>query len=116
MTIRETCFYADKKVFITSSFLKRFYLLSYILSGLSPAALLPQKRFVISDNFYSFGPLSLFKKPTWKRELKADSSSQEVAEMQSIESTNMDIIRLTNTGKYKCNVDLAWENIDDGSR
>jgi hypothetical protein len=90
-------------------------LLSIIL-GLNPTAPLPQKRFVLGDNFYSFGPLSLFKKQTWKRELKADSSPQEVADMQSIESTNMDIIRLTNTGKYKCNVDLAWENIDDGSR
>ena len=101
--------------------LKYFLFLGYffpsnIPPGINPTALLPQKRFVLADNFYSFGPLSLFKKPDWRKELKEDSSAQDIANMKQIESTNMDLIRLTNIGRYKCNVDLGWENYDEGSR
>lgn len=92
--------------------------ITYICSwkGVNPTSALPQKRFVVADNFYSFGPLSLFKKPDWKKELKEDSPAQDVSNMQLIESTNMDTIRLTNNGKYDCNVELGLENIDEGSR
>ena len=80
----------------------------------NPIAALPNKRFVIADNFYSFGPLNLFKKPEWKKE--GDVSEADKLLLQQIESTNMDTLRFTNTGLYKCDLDLGFLTKDEGSR
>jgi len=80
----------------------------------NPIAALPNKRFVIAENFYSFGPLNLFKKPEWKKE--GDVSEVDKLLLQQIESTNMDTLRFTNTGLYKCELDLGFLTKDEGSR
>eukprot|EP01032_Pedospumella_encystans_P008479 gene8479-10061_t len=82
----------------------------------NPLAPLPNKRFVIAENFYSFGPLSLFKKPEWKVEVTDTSSEEDKSRRTQIESTHMDIIRVTNNGLFKCQVDLGLLTRDEESR
>ena len=83
------------------------------LKALNPANPYPPKRFVIAENFYSFGSLALFKKPEWKKTISENSSEEDKTKYSAIESTNSDIIRISNNGRYKCNVNLSVE-YDEG--
>lgn len=71
------------------------------LKALSPINPHPVKRFVIADNFYSFGALSLFKTPDWKKVISDSSTLEEKARYDAIEATNSDIIRISNNGLYR---------------
>jgi hydrocephalus-inducing protein len=82
----------------------------------NPHVPLPNKRFVIADNFYSFGPLSLFKKPEWKVDPTDSSSADEKDRMAQIQSTNMDVLRVTNSGLYRCQVDVGLLTREEDSR
>jgi hypothetical protein len=83
------------------------------LKSLNPANPYPLKRFVIAENFYSFGSLALFKKPDWKKTITDGSSEDDKSKSIAIETTNSDIIRITNNGRYKCDVNLSIE-YDEG--
>ena len=81
----------------------------------------PQKKFISSEDFYSFGPLLNFKEANWRVDPRiAEDSVQEhnedVMRYTSVERTNMDILRVSNSGKYPCTVDLGFEKkseVDD---
>jgi len=74
----------------------------------------PMRRFVTSTNTYSFGPLLTFKKPEWR--LLTSEDPEEQAKVQLVANTNSDIVRLSNNGRYKCTVDLAFEDYSDEVR
>ena len=78
-----------------------------------PQAPPPQKKFIISANQYSFGPLLTYKKAEWKdlAEKSAEElSDEESGQLATIMATNTDLVRITNTGRYKCIVDLGLED------
>ena len=68
----------------------------------------PHKRFVTSENFYSFGPILRYKLPEWRIPL-AEGESREL--YNSVVSTNMDVLSICNSGKYKCTVDLGFDRL-----
>jgi hypothetical protein len=73
---------------------------------LSQSTIPPSKKYLIQDQLYSFGPLSIYKQPQWK-------SSDDPA-LQLLTSTNNDTIRFTNAGKLKCIVNFVFdENVAD---
>eukprot|EP01034_Spumella_vulgaris_P022205 gene22205-28319_t len=87
------------------------------VKAVNPNGPLPHKRYSIGDNFYSFGPLNLFKKPDWRKLQIDDSLSAEDRERAvSLEATHMDTLRITNNGKYKCDVDLGLDNSSEESQ
>ena len=63
----------------------------------------PSRRFVISEGYYSFGPLAVYK----RAEGREDSSASQQY------SLNSDVIRLTNTGKFPCHVELRFEELSE---
>ncbi|RYH22951.1 hypothetical protein EON65_18485, partial [archaeon] len=83
------------------------------LKALSQTNPHPIKRFVIAENFFSFGALSLFKKPEWKEPITDSSTEDEKANYKSIESTHSDVIRITNNGLYKREVSLQIEYAEE---
>eukprot|EP01038_Epipyxis_sp_PR26KG_P004323 gene4323-6124_t len=91
-------------------FMKRVKAISH-----NPNAVLPQRKYIINDNLYSFGPLLLFKKPEWKKEDSAGLNDQDLENRKLLESTNMDTIRISNNGRYACDVELGLENADEES-
>ena len=77
------------------------------IKSVSPNDLPPQKKFIINDGTYSFGPILVLKKPEWK--LLPSDNPENVTKLALLK-TNNDVIRLTNTGKYSCQVDLGFED------
>ena len=74
----------------------------------------PIKRFITSTNTYSFGPILTFKKPEWRNITSEDP--EERTKLQLVTNTSTDIVRLSNNGRYKCTVDLAFEDYSDEVR
>lgn len=74
----------------------------------------PMKRFITSTNTYSFGPLLSFKKPEWRSITSEDPEEQ--SKLQLVTNTSTDVVRLSNNGRYKCTVDLAFEDYSDEVR
>jgi len=82
------------------------------VKGIAPGAPPAPRKFVINDGTYSFGPLLLYKKSEWKA--LADKAAEELDETQTkqlavIKSTNTDTVRITNSGRFACTVDLGLE-------
>ena len=76
----------------------------------------PNKRFVVNENFYSFGPILNFKKAEWKA--LADKPFEELNEEEQvqlayIQATSTDVVRVTNNGRFKCNVDMGLEHVPE---
>ena len=71
------------------------------IKHLLPGNQYPSRRFVLSDRFYSFGPISIHK--------KADERSSNSLSHQNF--VNCDVVRLTNSGRYACHVDLRFEDL-----
>jgi hypothetical protein len=69
----------------------------------------PSKRFAMADNLYSFGPLLVFKKSEWR--LGGDSDEAK-ANLALVQTTNTDIVRITNNGRYRCSVEMGYEDAD----
>lgn len=101
------CEYPKINVDTRNLFLRR-------LKALNPANPYPIKRFVIAENLYSFGALALFKKADWKKTLSDTSSDEDREKFASIEQTHSDVVRITNNGKYTCDVTLTVE-YEEGS-
>lgn len=71
------------------------------------ASMHPSRRFVLSDNLYSFGPLLVYKKAE-RRGIEASLPAY---------SSNFDLVRLTNAGKYPAVVELSVdESADESSK
>eukprot|EP00605_Chrysophyceae_sp_TOSAG23-4_P000636 GSChrysophyteH1.ASY1.ANO1.717.1 assembled CDS len=68
------------------------------VKGIPPGAAPAARKFVINQGTYSFGPLLIYKQPSWK------------ALQDNIKMTNTDTIRITNSGRFKASVDLGFEN------
>lgn len=81
------------------------------VNRLNPGIPPPQKRFVSSEDFYSFGPLLKFKESIWRVDPSVDGKCTDEAmdRYKSVEATNLDILRISNNGKYPCTVDLGFE-------
>lgn len=79
------------------------------MKALNPSNPFPTKRFVIAENFYSFGSLALFKKSDWKKVITENSTQDDKDNYASIESTNSDIIRISNNGLYKAEIGISFE-------
>ena len=71
----------------------------------------PTKRFAIAENLYSFGPLLIFKKPEWRQGGDSDADRSNLAMVQ----TNTDVVRISNNGRYRCTVELGYEDTDPES-
>ena len=84
------------------------------IKNVAPDGPPPMKRFITSLNTYSFGPLLTFKKPDW-RIITSDDPEEQV-KVQLVTNTNCDTVRLSNNGRYKCTVDLAFEDYSDEIR
>ena len=78
------------------------------IKALAAGAPPPQRRFIVADNYYSFGPLLHFKQPDWRIEAGPDASKEEKQRRDMVQS-NCDMIRLSNNGHYKCQVELGFE-------
>ncbi len=86
------------------------------VKGVSPDQPAPNKRFVINENYYSFGPILNFKKYEWKA--LADKPFEELNDLEKdqlayIQATSTDVVRVTNSGRFKCNVDMGLENVPE---
>jgi hydrocephalus-inducing protein len=77
--------------------------------ALQPANPFPTKRFIIQENFFSFGALALFKKPEWKKVITETSTQEEKDNYKLIESTHSDVIRISNNGRYRCEVSVTFD-------
>jgi hypothetical protein len=104
------------------------------VKAIPPSMPPPCLKYVLSEKFYSFGPVLNFKKPEWRmlEEEATAAAATAAAEGEAgvdlpaavgqwalVKSTNGDHIRLTNAGRYKCTVSLGLEastqTEDDGS-
>lgn len=89
------------------------------VKGFPPALPPPNKRFIINKNYYSFGPLLNYKQKDWKALL--ESPFEELDETQQtqvtvIKNTNTDTVRITNTGRYACIVDIGLEDAEEHAK
>ena len=76
------------------------------------------KRFVINQNHYSFGPQLIYKKAEWKalaEKAEDELTDEEREQLNAIMSTNTDLVRITNSGRFKCTVDLGLEDFNEAS-
>ncbi|CAE7845488.1 HYDIN, partial [Symbiodinium microadriaticum] len=76
------------------------------VKGLATGNPPPQKRFVTNEDFYSFGAILRYKQPEW-RIPPAEGEPRE--QYDSVVSTNMDVLSICNSGKYKCTVDFGFD-------
>jgi len=74
---------------------------------------LPIRRHVIAEDFYSFGPILSFKQAAWRLEPTETSTETDIVNHNLVKNTNSDIMRLTNTGKYPCKVELGFEKREE---
>ena len=84
------------------------------VKSIAPGAPPAPRKFVINDNAYSFGPLLLYKKASWMAlaEKPAEAlSTDEANKLNAIKSTNTDTVRITNSGRFACKVELGLENL-----
>ena len=66
----------------------------------------------MAENFYSFGPLQIFKKAEWRNLIPKTGNSEEENNNLQLIQTNTDIMRLTNDGKFSLTVNLSMKDID----
>lgn len=85
------------------------------IRGIAPGSLPPLKRFVISDNYYSFGPILFFKKHDW-RSISPESVNEDDIQNLKLIQTNVEVLRISNNGKYKCTVDFCFEDANEESK
>jgi hypothetical protein len=85
------------------------------IKSTAPKATLPAKRFVLSDEFYSFGPLLCFKKPEWRAPLGENPSDANKQKFDLVSTTNCDVLRLSNNGKYKCKAEVGFAGNPDAA-
>jgi hypothetical protein len=83
---------------------------------IAAGAPLPQRKFISNDDSYCFGPLLMFKKPEWRNINPETANEQELINYNLVHQTNVDIIRLSNNGKYKCTVECGFQNTADDVR
>lgn len=72
-----------------------------------PNMVLPQRRYVSSEDYFSFGPLLTFKQADW-RLIPEKSESEEDEKLQLVQTTNADVLRISNNGRYKAQVDMSY--------
>ena len=81
------------------------------VKGIAPGAPPAPRKFVINEGTYSFGPLLLYKKFDWKE--LVNKPTEELDETQTTQltaiKTNTDTVRITNSGRFACTVDLGLE-------
>jgi hydrocephalus-inducing protein len=83
------------------------------IKGSVPGAPLPHKRYIQNTNSYSFGPLLQFKDAAWRAPPSEDTSEEAQAQYALVQNTNMDVIRMTNTGRYPCSLAFDFEDQSD---
>jgi hypothetical protein len=87
------------------------------VKGAVPNAPKPKKRYVQNENYYSFGPLLKFKEADWRlppsEELEGDALDLAMKNHNLVSQTNLDVIRFSNTGHYKCTVNLNFEDTSE---
>ena len=71
---------------------------------ITPNAPLPSKRFVMSKNCFSFGPILAFKQSDWRHAPAEDADATVIDNHALVFNTNSEIFRLTNVGNYQCQV------------
>jgi hypothetical protein len=77
---------------------------------------LPQRKFLSAEDTYCFGPLLLFKKPEWRSINQDTATETELLNYSLVSQTNVDVIRLSNNGKFKCSVECGFQNTSDDVR
>lgn len=85
------------------------------VKSIAPKAPLPAKKFVIADEFFSFGPLLSFKKPEWRTPLGENPTEANKQKFDLVATTNADVLRLSNNGKYKCKAEVGFAGNPDAA-
>lgn len=73
----------------------------------------PSKRYVVAEEFYSFGPMYTFKQSSWRT--KTQIETKESTENYNLVLNNCDVLRITNSGRFKCIVDFGYLNEDEST-
>jgi hypothetical protein len=63
----------------------------------------------VAENVYSFGPLQIFKKPEWRNIIPKPGGSVEENSTSQLVLTNIDTMRLTNDGRFKCSAKMSFK-------